>query len=232
MEDSEFNYYKDMLGLSNEHINIDRESNETAIEWDDDNNCWNIEYCDLGVDFLLIHELGHIFLAKKTNYLYFTIKQPRFNEISFDIWWYHNAVIDSFVNYRLSQHEEINSLYIYYINEVLTRNIIPSELYKHIGGYIEYYLAFNYILQERERNEFLGQYNNFINILRNKIQRVLNLSNEYFNQIDQSLNQFLEIRPTYDKNEIKAFDFDILKLFYLDNEEVLIDNFDLIYPNL
>ena len=232
MEDSEFNYYKDMLGLSNEHINLDRESIETAIEWDDYNNCWNIEYCDVGVDFLLIHELGHIFLAKKTNYLYFAKKPPRFNEIKFDIWWYHNAVIDCFVNYRLSQHEEINSLYIYYINEVLTRNIIPPELYMHIGGYIEYYLAFNYILQERERNEFLRQYNNFINILRNRIQRVLNLSNEYFNQIDQSLNQFLERRTTYDINEIKDFDLDILKLFYLDNEEVLIDNFDLIYSNL
>lgn len=232
MDDSEFNYYREMLGLSNEHIKIDNDSIDTAIEWDDDNNCWIIEYSDLGVDFLLIHELGHIFLSKKTNFLYFATKPPRFYEIRDDIWWCHNAIIDSFVNFRLSQYDEINSLYIYYINEVLSRKITPPELYMHIGGYIEYYLAFNYILQERKRDEFLGKYNYFINTLRNLIQRVLILSNEYFNQIDQSLSQFLKIRTTCDKNEIKDFDFDILKLFYLDNEEILIDNFDLIYPNL
>ena len=70
------------------------------------------------------------------DYIYF-VKQPNSNNINFDIWWCHNAIIDSFTNYRITRFSEIYLQYKSYISAVITRNINPLELYEWFGGYIE-----------------------------------------------------------------------------------------------
>lgn len=56
-------YYKKILGLEDIEIHF-KLSNDTAIDWDDKNNRWIIEYQDTGILFTLIHELGNIFVRR------------------------------------------------------------------------------------------------------------------------------------------------------------------------
>lgn len=231
MNKLEYNQYKNLLELSEEYIEIDWNGIETGIEWNDQRRCWDIEYRNVGVDFLLIHELGHIHLYKKTNYIYFA-KKPDFNGIRSNIWWCHNAVIDSFVDYRISRFPEIYSQYKDYISAVITRNINPLELYEWFGGYIEYYLAYIFNLQDEDRRAFEIYYYRFINKVKSVIQQNTGLIDNQFDLIDSSLNNFGDLSSTENPNEIKNLDFEILKLFPLADLPTLKNQFKLLYTHL
>ncbi|MBA7624950.1 hypothetical protein ES703_32370 [subsurface metagenome] len=71
MNEIDLDEFKDILGITKECIEIEWSGSDTGIEWNDKKKCWEIEYRDLGFDFLLIHELGHIYLYKKTTPFYF-----------------------------------------------------------------------------------------------------------------------------------------------------------------
>ncbi len=231
MNDLEYNQFRKLLGLSEECIEVDWNGYDTGIKWNEQKKCWEIEYRDLGANFQLIHELGHIYLYKKTNYIYFA-KQPENNNIEFDIWWCHDAVIGSFINYRISRFQEIYNLYKDYILAVFTRNINPRELYQWFGGYIEFYLAYNFNLYDEEKQAFETNYNRFINKIRTFIKQNTSLNNYQFNLIDSALNEFEDLSFTENPNEIKNLDFEILKLFPLADITTLENQFTLLYPNL
>ena len=67
-----FEKFKKIFGLENEKILLLlRNNGASAIS--KDNNTWEIEFNFNHPLYELIHELGHIFLYKKTNYIYFAI---------------------------------------------------------------------------------------------------------------------------------------------------------------
>jgi len=228
----DLNGYKNILGIKKECIEIDWSGSDTGIEWNDRKKCWEIEYNDLGVDFQLIHELGHIHLYKKTKYIYFAKQPSVIKNINFDIWWCHNAIIDSFVNYKITRFSNIYSLYKDYISAVLSRNIYLPEMYMWIGGYIEYYLAFHYNLLDEEKKKFRTSYNTFINKLKNNIQQFAGKNIAKWNLINSDLNDFNGLKSTIDPTEIRDFDFKILNSFALADEKKLKSQFVLLYPNL
>lgn len=232
MNETEFNEFKELLGLSEECIEVDWMGFDTGIEWNEQTQCWEIEYHNLGADFQLIHELGHVFLKKKINYDYVAKKPPRFNDILFHIWWCHNAIEDCLVNYGITRLSEIYNLYKIYISAVISRDINPPELYMWFGGYIEYYLSYNFNLNEEDKQLFETNYSRFLDKIKTVIIHNTRLENNQFDQIDSALNDFGNISSTEDPNEIKNFDFEILKLFPLADISTLRNQFTLMYPNL
>lgn len=69
------NMYKKILSISTECTILKRNYNifhQAELDWDENQKCWIIFHQDRGPKFFLIHELGHIYLAKKKiNYLGF-----------------------------------------------------------------------------------------------------------------------------------------------------------------
>ena len=232
MNETDLDEFKEILGMKKECIEIDWSGSDTGIEWNDKKKCWEIEYNDLGFDFQLIHELGHIYLYKKTKYIYFAKKPSVSNSIRFDIWWCHNAIIDSFVNHQITRFSKIYSLYKDYISAVVTRNINPPEMYMWFGGYIEYYLAFHYNLHDEEKNVIVTSYNHFIDRVKSAIQQYARIDNKKLDLIDSVLNDFNNLKSTISPNDIKDFDFKILNSFPLVDESKLKSQFKLLYPNL
>lgn len=221
---------KDILGISKECIEVEWSGSDTGIEWNDIKKCWEIEYRDLGFDFQLIHEHGHVYLYKKTNYIFFAKTPP--GSIKYDIWWCHNAIVDSFVNYKITRFSKIYSLYDDYISAVVTRSINPPEIFMWIGGYIEYYLAFHYCLHDKEKKKITTSYNLFINKVKSIIQQNTRIGNKEWGLINLNLNNFNNLKSTISPNKIKGFDFEILKSFPLLDKNELKRQFKLLYPNI
>ncbi len=230
MNEADLDQIKDILGLTKDCIEVEWSGSDTGIEWNDIKKCWEIEYSDLGFDFQLIHELGHVYLYKKTNYIFFAKSPP--GSIKFDIWWCHNVIVDSFVNYKITRLSKIYSLYKDYISAVITRNINPPELFMRFGGYIEFYLAFHYVLHNKEKKTFLTSYNHFIDKVKSIIQQFTRIGNKEWGLINLNLKNFDNFKSTINPNEIKDFDFEILNSFPLLDVNELKKQFKLLYPNL
>ena len=223
-------YYKKILGLEDIEIHF-KLSNDTAIDWDNKNNRWILEYQDTGILFTLIHELGHIFFSQKMNYIYLVKKPPQYNSVNMVLWDLHNIVVDSFVNYSLFNYNEIYKEYFEYLDAVFKRDINPAHYHSYICGYFEFIIGFNYILKDQKEKIELN-YKSFINKMSFVMQNVYGLKKEDFELINKQLLSFNKLKTTKNYKEIKSFDFNLLKLVKLIDNKRLSSQIELMYPEL
>ena len=221
--EKEISYYKKLLKLEKEEILV-KKHYETAINQDNMNKRWIIEFHDVGIIFTLIHEFGHIFISHKFKYPYLVRKPPKFKEIDINIWDIHNTIIDSFVNFNLSLFTEIYQKYHEYLLAIFTRNVFPKNPIDYLSGYIEAYSGFNFILQTKEKKKLFDYYNNFIYRMG---YIALGFIQKDLETLNFQLKQFNNIKDTKKLEEIKDFDLNTLKLLKLND---LLNNFNLIYP--
>jgi len=207
-----FNEYKKKLFLSNEPIKlIQIPINiriQTGVSWYDLEKCWKITYKDKGYDFELAHELGHIYLSKILKSLGFATGPPLNVEIKNDIKDFLNALIDGLVDYRLSLFEEFYTLYIKYIDFWLsypTSNFVSNTDDKILALYLWFYLEFNCVLKQEEKDFRINEIYNFLKRLRFMINVRSNLSYWKFELIDQRLKDFNYIKSTNDVKKIIFF---------------------------
>lgn len=138
------------------------------LNWDEINQCWVVEYKKRFIDYYIVHEYGHILLAKKKNsYSYFArtseeVKKmnkkiesldkegknlPKKLEEIVNIFNYSNHLIDCFVNYNsFNNISQYNMLYLNYIDNLLSlikEGFKFTDLHELLNGYIGFYLEFN-----------------------------------------------------------------------------------------
>ena len=105
--------FKKILGLENEKINLGISGKSSAfLHWHKDKKAWGIYLLPSDNRFTPIHELGHIFLSKKTKYHYFAGSGIKLNKINDGIFRILNHLIDYFVDYNLIQFRDLYDLYI------------------------------------------------------------------------------------------------------------------------
>ena len=148
----QFEKYRSLLLLEEEPIKLKilqkngvNEYEGSKLYWDESRGTWVIEFVNQHT-FFLIHELGHIFLAKKYNCQYFA--KQTIVPVNVRIGYYDNALTDSFVNYNITRFDEIYDFFLNLVDiylEAGTQRLDPNlDL---LVFYLNLYLDFHYCLK-------------------------------------------------------------------------------------
>ena len=241
--EDKMNSFQKLLSLSDKDLRLEVIHNNLSAT-SKENNHWKIEYNHYNPIYELSHELGHIFLYKKTNYIHFAQQpEPSIRDQIEKVFNYSNHLIDCFIDYNLSNFPEIYVLYIDYIKKIINgmRGIDTNqEFYKLLGGFLKYYISCYFILKNEEKEQLQNNIEEALINLENVILRKSNNSKnlgliDYLNsddlrEIKNSLNKFESIKDTDDNTVIKNFVYESLKLIpFLENDN-LENKFKLIYP--
>jgi len=100
-----------ILSISDEIIGFKIEENikQAKLGYDAENDRWIVSYQKNCGRFPIIHELGHIYFAKKkVNYLGFAKPPPITPQTDKNLIHILSNLIDCFVNYNLSKFEPIS----------------------------------------------------------------------------------------------------------------------------
>ncbi len=165
------------------------------------------------------------------NYTYFAKKPPQFQDINMVLWDLHNTVIDSFVNYILSDYNEIYKEYFKYLEAVFKRGIDPPDYHSYICGYLEFVIEFNYILKD-QKEKIESNYLSFIRKMSFYMQNIFGLNKGDFEAINVQLSKFSNVITTLNCSNIKDFDFNLLKLLKLVDNVELVKKIEFMYPEL
>ena len=187
---------------------------------------WVLYFGENTTKFQLIHELGHIFLAKLTkkmdycklekNGIKYDIKEVKRTPIEQII----NVVEDAFVNYNLIEYKnfynEFMKLYpkngIFDINN---ENIQKSTFFTHINQYIYYYLHLNSVMKtlEKKQRKHTTNYNlktlKVIAIEKAKKEGIM-FNETKFIVLNEILDSFNKIKNTKDFMTILRFAYKII----------------------
>ncbi|KKL19639.1 hypothetical protein LCGC14_2463460 [marine sediment metagenome] len=155
--------HKSLLGLEEEHIEVGISAKTRAfIQWHKKEKNWGIYLLPSDNDFTPIHELGHIFLAKKSNFVYFARTGINNNKIFEGLLLIVNHLLDCFVDYNLIQFEGLYELYIddahLWIGakkkgKIECKPINIAHSYKTLIGY---YLSLKIINEKKNREHLIN----------------------------------------------------------------------------
>jgi len=159
----------------------------------------------------LVHELGHIFLAKKYDCPYFA-KQSMV-PVNERIGIYDNTLVDSFVNYNITRYDEIYHIFLEYVDIYLnagTQRLDPKNL-DILLYYLNLYLDFHYCLKLEDFQKREQKINIFFKELEELILTAPSISKETFGIIKEELLKFEEYLEVEKSAPIIFFILKILK---------------------
>lgn len=166
--------------------------------------------------FVLIHELGHIYLWKQLNSL--EGFKPNIERASDPFLFsnaeaFYNAILDCFVNYRLCQFEGFNDLLVefreHHIKE--NRKEWDNNTFKaYFKIYICLYIESNFIYEKEAKLRLKRYVKLNLKTLRDSAIKCSKRENKKvsyqdFQKIDQVLNRFGKIKNTTDPKDICSF---------------------------
>lgn len=211
------------------------------------------------IDYYLIHEFGHAFLSKITQYPYFikfTSKIEKINkrignffkknpmanieDLSKDlrefriIHDYSNGILDCFVNYNtFIKKNKFYSFYINYIKEILNSGKIgfrPGKLRILLPSYINFYLEFNYNFLIKDRIQNQKNIEYFLYGLKKVIINSKEFKLAQFDSLNKILDNYIKIKDSTDHEIIINFIQNILLKLSLWSENTLKEKLAIIYP--
>lgn len=220
------NKWLKLLDLTQEKIIIRCEENGDSIfEWDDitfdvENEAFLINIKYPPQKFSIIHELGHLYLAKELkdvriikNY------EPLSKFMNMRALLY--GIMDAFVNYKLCKFDEFYSYFIkkYPLNKI---RMVPKEVFKIISffealdNYISIYFEFNFLLRKKDKFQRLNEKKLSLKKMRKDIldkskEENIRFSFQDFQRLDKKLNSFDQIRESLTFTNLLNFMIDILK---------------------
>jgi len=203
--------FKKLLSIENNiEIRSSYQAGSTSIVCDCKNNKWILIYYPNDPIFLLIHELGHLYLTQITKCIYFA-KQPPSNTDE-EIFSYVNSIVDEIVNYKLSRYEEIYPYFVNYIEYVFYRTgngINIKDLQFPLSFYIEYYLELNFNLNTSELKTLKPRIQRFLDDYEHQLVRDRILDKKDLPPIKNMLENFSD----YLENETSTtFIYCIIKI--------------------
>lgn len=231
----QFNKSRSLFSLLEEPIKLKilpqngfNEYEGSSLYWDEKLETWVIEFVDQH-NFFLIHELGHIFLAKKYNCPYFA--KQSIVPVNEKVGNYNIALVDSFVNYNITRHDEIYPIFLdlvdIYLNAGTQR--LDSDNLDLLMFFLNLYLDFHYCLkpedfQIRKQKIFV-----FFNELEGLILKNRSLTKEKFGIIKKELKKFEEYLEVEKSTTIIHYIFNLLKKVPYWSQSELKKNIKLIY---
>jgi len=190
--------------------------------------------------FTLLHEVGHIYFDELTDKLEYvkdlTPKSPDelkpIENINLTPFFrICNVAEDAFVNYNLSKNREAYQIILkkFPIRPFLINNQAIQKLsfFDHLSQYIWYYLHFNFILKDKDKEKRKPARDTILNqikeiTLKKAIIERKNISEQKYRDLDSFLDNFDKIKDVRDYKKILAFEFQLLKkLNFWSKEEIL-----------
>lgn len=206
------------------------------VQWSDDAKAWNICLFKLADKRTVIHELGHIYLAKILNNWYFvdySNKSPSVvKKLNPEISLFFNRLTDCFNDYNLCKFEEFYKAYKAHV--VVGLNQYPDPKHNTLRDSIRYYLKayidFNYILRPIDRENFLEDIVANLRAVKNSVilktkSKKKKLSFSRFIYLDQQLDKFNIIKDSLESKTLLQFFYDILSLLGFWSKQELKKNF-------
>jgi len=230
--------YQKLLGLMDEEIEVGLSGKNSAfLHWHEERKVWGIYLLPSDNDFTPIHELGHIYLAKKTKYLNFAKSGIQEKKIFGDLLIILNHLLDCFVDYNLIQ---FNNLYELYIED--------AHLWKHakkkgkISGkpisvahsyktFIGHYLSLKLINKEKSKRFYIDV-KNYLRKAKDSMKITYKQHKFNFQSLEKELDYFDIIKNTNDPKRIITFFCNILKEISLWKKNDLKNQLKLLFPNI
>lgn len=206
------------LGLNEFHFQLhyEREGENlyknNHIGYNEPNDIYVIEFKYPANKDLLIHELGHLYLAKELND--FTLVGFDLSNIPnrIDYENYFSIILDCFVDYRLCKFGDFYDLWIelieYQVRSTKQLSDLPSITY--LSRYFLYYMELNFILKNELKLKLKQHVKRFLKDLRDNAiisskKENKKLCYQDFQKIDRTLNHFDKIKNTTNSKDIYAF---------------------------
>ncbi|KKL57548.1 hypothetical protein LCGC14_2234310 [marine sediment metagenome] len=233
-------HYSEILSISDENIGFKNTEDikQAKLGYDEYYDYWIIYFRKDCRRFPIIHELGHIYLAKKKfNYLGFAKPPPITPQTDKNLIYILSNLIDCFVNYNLSIIEPIYLEIQEYFHDYLTdlesiKNRIKSinNILLILSFYFLYYIEFKFILKEEDRFMLQENMNNLLNALRNNcIKRDDRLDLNKFEIINKILDKFDSFKTSNNYEEVLNFFLQVLKSTSFWGSDYLNNQFNLIF---
>ena len=219
-----------LLKLDNDHfIFCCEEEHDNAFE------CDNIKYIPEKKTFriqikypyrryCIVHELGHLYLAKQMNDMDLIIT-PNPDSNLMDMRILLNGMMDGFVNYRLIEFEEFYTYFLekYQIGKYLYLTE-ETNFFEVLDKFIMLIIDYDYIIKEPDRNLRIAGRNKSLEIYRESIldkakELNINLSRQTIQTLEKTIMKFRLIKDSMSFEKIMYFMFLILNTLKLWDEQ-------------
>ncbi len=222
-----FEKWRNRLGLQNQPMGVlyegkgDNQFSKSGIAWHPHYNKWEIQYKYPQDDFIIIHELGHLYLALELGDIGF-LKHDLFegNDLTVIV----NVINDQFVNYRLSKfgdfYEILAKKAIDFVKNRRINDKPEISLSVYIRLYFQLYLQFNFILNSKDKKGLetiaKNHFKNIRGILFKKYKaKNIKFFHQNFQKLDAQLNKFRVVKDTKNSQDVVTFFYDTLYLLKL-----------------
>jgi len=213
-------FFQEKLSLTDVNIRI-KNSSRTGVHFDEDLDCYILNYNDRRIDYFIAHELGHILLSKTTNCP--TFANPPFSDdvdetIFIILDFLINVIVNSLVSRTNNLYNYYKSFFLFYINlNFGFRN--NTELVAFI---ISTQLEYQFNLKPEDKGTyFFIKMAKYYPILKNQP----NFNQKKYDNILLQLHNFKKVIRSFDLQEILDFLFEITGLTcevfkYMDEYEI------------
>jgi len=203
--------YVKILGLKSRDIYLVGSNKETTyISRIEKEDMYVVHIPPNVMNFQIVHELGHIFLAEKTNYPSFAgydnicipIEcEPIAGEINF--------ILDWFVNYPLVQFKKINDIFIEWFEKHWgwakgKIHEYPENINEILSLYNFLYINANFIIDNSYKTIRIAK-RNFLRRIREIVGIHFNQKHINFNDLHRKLTCFSQIKNTKKSKDIIHF---------------------------
>lgn len=210
------------------------------LQWIHEDQEWEICFYQLVDKKTVIHELGHIYLAKILNNWHFVSswESPKewSKKINIEIDKFLNRLLDCFVDYNLSKFDDFYSAYISHIDSGLDKYPDPGayKMNKFLFYYLKAYIDFYFILKPMDISKFISRIEGNLKKVRNTIiikskQENRKLHFKRFQNLDKQLDEFNLIKDSLDPKTIVNFFYKTLKILGFWNSKELQYNIKLYF---
>lgn len=174
--------------------------------------------------YSIVHELGHLYLAKQMNDMDLIIT-PNPDSNLMDMRVLLNGMMDGFVNYRLIEFEEFYTYFLekYQIGKYL-HLIEETNFFEVLDKFIMLIIDYDYIIKEPDRNSRIVGRNKSLEISRESLlekakELNINLSYQTIQTLEKTIKKFRLIKDSMSFEKIMYFMFLILNTLKLWDEQ-------------
>jgi len=235
-------YYKDVLSLSQEKVMIKKGTicYDAELEWDEDNSLWIINYNEGIDDYYFVHELGHIYLAKKANFEDFAKPYKDTPDLDGNFEPLFNGMLDGLVDFRLSQFEEIypilRKMYLKYLDDLdntFSYIVENADYIQLLSWYILWFQALQFILTTSDRKRNIKKIGRLLDFAEHNLLKFKGgIAQEDFKEAKVKLNAFDSIKGSLNPKDILLHFANVLYTSNLWDKKKILSQVILYFPGI